>query len=259
MAVTQRAQRGGWRRAPPAPHSRRPARRAVLLAAAIALGVVGCAVWQPYGELTLAEPGGSIERRYASGTEILRSQGAHSEVHVHLPRWVRSGQPLRLTVMVHNIGEVPLDVDIDRASATLAGRYHELYTLSEWARRVRAEQSWAAFFGGLTAIALTVGGFALGDDHHHGRRSYGYAPALGLSLAYWDLAETDATLRVLRREWRAASKTFLQRHTLAPGTWYGGAVVLDPVLPLWGVTPMLEFRIAVGDDEHRFPLRVSGR
>ncbi len=238
--------------------------RAILLAVIALVGAGGCAAFvQSYGALTLAEPDGGIVRRYVSGTEMLRSQGAHSEVHMHLPRVVHNDRPLRLTVMVLNTGELPLEVDIESASATWGGRDHEVYTLREWAHRVRSEQAWAAFFGGLTAIALVVGGFAIDEGHHHGsrgrRHSYGYAPALGLSLAYWDLVETDTTLRALDRQWRTASKTFLQRHTLAPGTWYGGAVLLDPVLPLWGGEQRLEFRIRIGGDEHRFPLQVSAR
>ncbi len=233
---------------------------AAALAAVVLVGT-GCALLYQQAKLTLAEIDGSmIQRHFVAGAEMLRSQGGQSEVHVHLPRLIQSDAPIRFTVMVRNTGDDPLDVDIDRASATLDGSYHEIYTLLEWARRVRAEQTWAAFFGTLSAIALTVGGFVLEDESHHGRRghSHGYA-ALGLGLAYWDLAETDATLRSLKREWRAASQTFLQRHTLEPGTWYGGTVVLDPAWPIGIKGRMLEFSISIGDDEHYFPLRVGVR
>lgn len=191
----------------------------------------------------------------------------------------------KFVVSVANTTQASFDLDTTNFIALLDGKPLKVFTHAEIERDIKSKQAWSAvavaMSGAMQAASAqqaasnsyTSGTYrsnTQGNFNSYGRSNiYGsynastngtysgwtYNPAAGQAAANAVNAQTNSQLNMLQQQGQAAlneaARNMLKITTVAPGTSYGGQIVLASFeVPESGVN--LELTVVVAGEEHKF-------
>ena len=189
-----------------------------------------------------------------------------------------SGGRPKFVVAMFNRGNAPATFKTSDMQVEMLRPRHahiKVYTHAELADEVETERNTRLFLAALSGAAGAMSAASAGTTHTHG--SYGYHSPYGAGSGYYTAstynpglaqaaidANNDRTLDSMASIEAGAQNaltnlkaTILKDHTLMPGEWHGGMIVLDP--PEMGKQGA-EYQITLRFDgeEHVFSVNQHG-
>lgn len=213
-----------------------------------------------------------------NGVPALISKKSHVVMLRPNSRIVRSNARPAFTVVVKNLGTRPETLHEDDISARLDanGKHpvvipvikHETLVAEEKNRQaIQAVGVALSGFGramsasnaGYSTTTGSFSGSSYGSPTHGTYSSHTYDPYKAQQAQQIAAAQTDAEFEALRgegeRNLQLLNQTILKDHTVLPGEWYGGTIVLET--PPKGADSGSHYTISVrfGSESHEFTIK----